>query len=106
MLDCVAAINGDYLMLGLIFDKEADRLGSRLKSLGGKADLVVNHNPLDHANPPPTYSACQTHLNTDIEAIFAEMKPLWDSLSSWKWLPFQICRKARNRKSRSSNQGG
>jgi len=72
--EMVTALNADCLVLGLIFDKQADPLGRRVQQLGRTAQLLFSD------SPPPTFKKCQEGLNRDIQAISQEMKPLWDSL--------------------------
>ena len=70
----VVMLNEDCLYLGLLFDKDADPLGSRVQQLAATAQLLFSD------SGPPTLDKCQEGLSRDIEAISQEMKPLWDSL--------------------------
>ena len=70
----VTMLNGDCLLLGLIFDRKADPLGSRIQQLVVTAQLLLSD------KPPPPFDKCQEGLNRDIQAILQETEPLWDSL--------------------------
>ena len=72
--EMVTALNGDYFFLGLVFDKKADTLGSRVQQLAGTAQVLFSD------SPPPTFEKCEEGLKKDIQAISEEIKPLWDSL--------------------------
>ena len=72
--EMVTVLNGDCLYLGLLFDKDADPLGSRVQQLAGTAQLLFSD------SGPPTFDKCQEGLNRDMQAISKQMKPLWDSL--------------------------
>lgn len=73
VVGCVTALNGDCLVLGLVFDKKADGLGSRVQSLASKAKLLFCD------KPPPALAVCQDGLNKDVQEIAQEMKALWRS---------------------------
>ena len=82
LVDCVTDLNGDCLILGLMFDKQADELGSSVRALASKADLLLGE------SQPPPLEVCQDGLNKEIVEISQKMRPLWESLDRirlWFW---------------------
>ncbi len=76
----VTILNADCLLLGLIFDKKADPMGSKVQQLAESAKLLFSD------SPPPHFDECQKGLATGIQAICDEMKPLWDCLQGSAFL--------------------
>jgi hypothetical protein len=75
LLDEITELNGDKLMVGLIFGDEGQDLIQGLGALASRAALL-----LDEKSPPPPISECEQGLQTEVLAISRTMKPLWDDL--------------------------
>lgn len=77
--DSVTTFNNDCLVLGLLFGKKADELGTKLRALAASTQIVIDGPPMELFNRHGEYEA---HLASDIKAVSTEIKKLWKEVDS------------------------
>ena len=71
-------LNTDCLMLGLLFDKKADKLGAAIENLIASSGVFAERDKL------PDLNTCFANLKRLIDNITKEMRELRESRSWWR----------------------
>jgi hypothetical protein len=69
--DCITMLNGDCLVVGLLFGHKGDEIGMRIRELGETAKVL-----LEPGNKP-TFAECQQKMKEMIPRVTWEMKQAW-----------------------------